>query len=250
MCRHLAYVGPPVALAELLLDPPHALVRQSWAPRHQDVGRINADGWGVGWYDPTVGVEPARYRTSTPMWADHRFEGIARHVRAAHVVAAVRNATPGLPVEDSGAAPFTADHYLFSHNGWVEDWNAGVGVQVRRGVSERREAGIGGRSDSEVAFALVLDLLDKGLPPADALATVVADLREVAGGRFNFLLSDGDRVAATRDGNSLFVHDSTVDGVPVRAVASEPHDDDPGWREVPERSVVTLDAEGVRIQPL
>ena len=35
MCRHLAYLGPPTTLAELLLHPPHSLLRQSWAPRRQ-----------------------------------------------------------------------------------------------------------------------------------------------------------------------------------------------------------------------
>ena len=34
MCRHLAYVGEPVRLADLLLTPPHSLLRQSWAPFH------------------------------------------------------------------------------------------------------------------------------------------------------------------------------------------------------------------------
>ncbi|NEE09819.1 class II glutamine amidotransferase, partial [Streptomyces sp. SID7499] len=50
MCRHIAYVGEPVALGDILLRPPHALVRQSWAPRRQRYGTVNADGFGVGWY--------------------------------------------------------------------------------------------------------------------------------------------------------------------------------------------------------
>ena len=51
MCRHLAYLGPPVPLRALLFDPPHSLVRQSWAPRDmRGGGTINADGFGVGWY--------------------------------------------------------------------------------------------------------------------------------------------------------------------------------------------------------
>src|SRR5262245_18700035 len=144
MCRHLAYVGAPSTLAALLFETPHSLERQAWEPRHLDVGRINADGWGVGWYDPTVGSVPARYRTSTPIWADHRFTGIAGHIRAGHVIAAVRNATPGLPVEDSGAAPFLADDLLFSHNGAVDSWHEGVGLKLRRQLSERREAAVGG----------------------------------------------------------------------------------------------------------
>ena len=44
MCRHLAYLGRPVPLRELLADPPHSLLRQSWAPRRQRHGTVNADG--------------------------------------------------------------------------------------------------------------------------------------------------------------------------------------------------------------
>ena len=48
MCRHLAYLGPAVPLAALLLDPPHSLLRQSWAPRDmRGGGSVNADGFGV-----------------------------------------------------------------------------------------------------------------------------------------------------------------------------------------------------------
>ena len=61
MCRHLAYAGPPVVLAELLFDAPHALVRQSWAPRDmRGGGTINADGYGVGCTPPV-----ARNRSGT-----------------------------------------------------------------------------------------------------------------------------------------------------------------------------------------
>ncbi|MFK3979468.1 ergothioneine biosynthesis protein EgtC [Micromonospora sp. NPDC050397] len=53
MCRHLVYLGPAVPLAALLFDPPHGLVRQSWAPRDmRGGGTVNADGFGVAWYAP------------------------------------------------------------------------------------------------------------------------------------------------------------------------------------------------------
>ncbi len=53
MCRHLAYLGMPVTLRTLLIDPPHGLYRQAWAPRRQRYGTVNADGLlGVGWYAP------------------------------------------------------------------------------------------------------------------------------------------------------------------------------------------------------
>jgi len=45
MCRHLAYLGPPATLRALLLDPPHGLGTQAWAPRRQCHGTMNVDGF-------------------------------------------------------------------------------------------------------------------------------------------------------------------------------------------------------------
>jgi glutamine amidotransferase len=246
MCRLLGYVGTPVPISALVYDPPHSLRLQSYAPKLQDIGRINADGWGVGWYDPAVDERPARYRTPTPMWADERFAGIARFVSAGHVIAAVRNASPGLPVEESGASPFVADGWLFTHNGFVRRWHEGVGFELRRALSDRREMQVGGRSDSEVVFATILDHIDRGETVDDALRIVMAQLHELAECRLNFLLSDGTTMWATRDGNTLHVLETDLG----RTLASEPHDDDDRWREVPERSLLHLDADGVAIEPL
>ena len=62
MCRHLAYVGPPVTLADLVLHQPHSLLHQSFAPTDmRGGGSINADGFGIGWLvgDPGTGRDRA-----------------------------------------------------------------------------------------------------------------------------------------------------------------------------------------------
>ncbi|PWQ87399.1 class II glutamine amidotransferase, partial [Enterococcus faecium] len=46
MGRHLAWLGAPVSVAALVLDPPSGLLVQSYAPRRQKHGLMNADGWG------------------------------------------------------------------------------------------------------------------------------------------------------------------------------------------------------------
>src|SRR5205814_1427560 len=92
------------------------------------------------------------------------------------------------------------------------------------------------RVDSAVLWALVLDRLHCGRAPGEALAEVIGMLR-AAGvtGRFNFLLTDGRVIAATAAGDTLFYRrrDDAV------VVASEPGDDEPGWAEVPDASVLT-----------
>ena len=93
---------------------------------------MNADGWGVGWWDRAVRPEPARYRTASPMWTDRSFRSVAELVRSGAIVAAVRSATPGSPIEATGNAPFTAGPWLFSLNGYINGFRDGVGEQLRR----------------------------------------------------------------------------------------------------------------------
>jgi glutamine amidotransferase len=248
MCRFLAYLGPPVTLQSLLYDPPHSLVRQSWAPRHQRQGAVNADGFGVGWYDHALRDEPARWRTPRPAWAERSFANVAGLVRSTAVLAALRDATPPSPVEESGTPPFTSGPWLFAHNGRVEGFAGGgpTGPLLRRLVSDTRAAAIEGSSDSEVLFALALDRLDAGAAPGPALADGVATVTGVAAARLNLVLTDGRLVAATACGESLFVREDD-DAV---LVASEPYDDDRRWAPVPDGSLVVAHRSGATVGPL
>jgi glutamine amidotransferase len=235
MCRFLAYLGPPVTLQALLLDPPHSLLRQSWAPRRQRNGVVNADGFGAGWYAPDVRPEPARYRTARPMWTDRSFASLAGVVRSGAVLAAVRSATPPAASEESGVPPFCSGRWLFAHNGAVDGFRHGVAAKLRRLVSDERLDQVEGGADSELLFALVLDSLDAGAALGEALGVVVRLVSELSPtSRLNMALTDGRRVAATEHGESLFVRraDDRVE------VASEPYDDDPAWEPVPPRTVV------------
>jgi glutamine amidotransferase len=246
MCRHLAYLGRTRSLASLLYDPPQSLEQQSWRPLRQREGAMNADGWGVGWWDPTVRPEPARYRTAAPMWTDRSFRSVAEVVQARAITAAVRSATPPSPIVDTGNAPFSAGPWLFSLNGFVEGFRGEVGEQLRRAVSHERAAGIEGTSDSEVLFALVLDALDAGLAPAEALDSVTERVLARTGGKLNLLLTDGQSIVASVCGNTLFtlMDDGLATGGVL--VASEPLDDHPAWVEVPPGSIIEATTRGIQ----
>lgn len=252
MCRMLAYLGPPVTLESLLLAPEHSLLEQSYRPRLQTSGVVNADGFGAGWYDRARRPEPARYRSAQPFWADRSFESLAGLVASDAVLAAVRSATAPAPVEETGSPPFTSGPWLFAHNGAVAGFRDGVGVRLRRRLPEHRETAIVGSCDSEVLFALVLDRIDQGATPGEALADVILLVDDVAPGRsgLNFLLTDGVQVAATRWGHSLFTLRGGVLGPGAVVVASEPFDTHPGWEAVPDRSLVEGTAAAVTIRPL
>ncbi len=250
MCRHLAYLGPPVTLREAIIDPPYGLYRQAWAPRMmRGSGTMNVDGFGAGWYadgDPV----PARYRNFGPIWADPSFADLTRVTRSGALLAAVRDASAGTEPGMSATAPYGADHWLFSHNGTFAGWPAtAAGLAATLTPLELLE--LDARVDSALLWALTLKRLRGGASPEAALAAVIGllDAAQVSG-RFNFLLTDGTMIAATAAGHSLWYRRATGDAGDSVVVASEPADEDPGWVEVPDRSLLAATPARVTVRHL
>ena len=247
MCRHVAYLGPPTALRAVLIDPPHGLYRQAWAPRLMRHGTVNADGFGVGWYadgDPT----PARYRRAVPIWADESLPDLARVTRSTAVLAAVRNATEGMAGGERAAAPFASGPWLFSHNGALAGWpGSAATVASAAGAGVATVLSLEAMVDAAFLWALVLQRLRAGRSLAAALSETIGAV-EAAGatGRFNFLLTDGQSIAATACGDTLWYRRSGGSVV----VASEPGDDEPGWTEVPDRHLLMATSSLVSVRPL
>ncbi|MFE4492035.1 ergothioneine biosynthesis protein EgtC [Streptomyces niveus] len=246
MCRHIAYVGPPVALREVLISPEYALYRQSWEPRRQQHGTVNADGFGVGWYaegDPL----PARYRRPGPIWGDQSVVDLARVVRSGAVLAAVRDATESGADGEAAAAPFASGPWLFSHNGAVRGWPSSL-APLTTTLSPAELLALDARTDSAFVWALVLHRLRDGDGLGQALTDTVLEVAEAAPeARLNLLLTDGESVTATAWGDTLWYL-----AEPGRAavVASEPYDDDPRWHEVPDHTLLTATRADVLLTPL
>jgi glutamine amidotransferase len=237
MCRHLGWLGQPASVASLVLEPPYGLVVQSYSPRRQKHGLMNADGWGVGFFDSGTGGQersdsgngtggqPRRWRSATPLWGDASFASVAPALRSGCVVAAVRSASVGMPIEPSASAPFTDGEWLLSHNGIVD-----------RAVLPQSAA-----AESTVDSALLAALIfDRGL---DRLGETIAEVGAAdPNARLNILAANGSRMLATTWGDTLSLLRRT-DGV---VLASEPYDDDPQWQEIPDRHLV--DVEGTRVE--
>lgn len=226
MCRHLGWLGAPVSVASLVLDQPYGLRVQSYSPRRQKNGLMNADGWGVGFFDDG---EARRWRSAAPLWGDVSFASVAPALRSGCIVAAVRSATIGMPIEPSASAPFTDGTWLLSHNGVVD-----------RGVLPLSAA-----AESAVDSALLAALIfDRGL---DALGDTIAEVGAAdPKARLNVIAGNGSRLLATTWGDTLSIL-RCDDGV---VVASEPYDDDPAWQEVPDRHLVIAGDGGVILTAL
>jgi glutamine amidotransferase len=226
MCRHLGWLGEPVSIASLVLDPPCGLLVQSYAPRRQKHGLINADGWGVGFFD---GTEARRWRSAAPLWGDVSFASVSPALRSGCIVAAVRSATVGMPIETSASAPFSDGSWLLSHNGVVDR-----GVLP---VSAAAESTV----DSAVLAALIFD---RG--PDNLADTIVEVAAADPAARLNILVANGSRMIATTWGDTLSVL-RRDDGI---VLASEPYDDHPDWQDIPDRHLVDVTGGQVTLTPL
>lgn len=242
MCRHLAYLGTPCAVGELLTRGQHSLQTQSWAPRDmRGGGTINADGYGVAWWQQGVA---ARYRSERPMWTDAEGAAAVSNNRSGAVLAAVRSATVGMPVISTACAPFTDGHWAFSHNGRVMGWPHSV-APLAQTMPVVDLLTMDAPTDSALLWARLRP--DLAREPVGAVAELVTRVASDApGSRLNLLLSDGEQIIATAWGHALswLVRDDCT------VVASEPYDDDPAWEPVPEHSLVTARAGEVTVTAL
>lgn len=247
MCRHLCYLGEQILLSELISQPPHSLVVQSYAPRDmRGGGAVNADGFGVGWYSGSGWA--SRYRRAGPIWQDTGFAELTGRTSATAVLAAVRNATAGMPVSETAAAPFTDGHWLFSLNGRIEGWPDSA-LGLAEALPRRELLTLDASTDAALLWAVLRHrLAGVAAPdPAGTLAGLVAEVLAAApGSRLNLLLTDGERAFASTVTHSLWWR-AAVGSV---LLASEPLDDDPAWLPVPDQHLVVADRHRVVLSAL
>jgi glutamine amidotransferase len=255
MCRLFGMVtGARAARATFwLLDAPDSLAVQS----HEQ-----PDGTGLGWFDddgiPWVDKEPIA------AWEDTAFALEARELYSANFLAHVRFASTG-GLRPENTHPFVQDGRLFAHNGVVE----GLGA-LERELGDYRSL-VAGDTDSEHFFALVTKRIDEhdgdvGAGLAAAASWVARELPLYA---LNVILASGDEQWALRypQTHNLFMlqrgaggpggadkleHTGSTGRIHVRSgdlaeapaviFATEPMDDDPGWRNLEPGELVHVDA--------
>lgn len=219
-----------------MLAPEYGLLRQSYAPRRQIRGIMNADGWGAGFFpDDAPRGEPVRWRSARPLWADPSFASVAPYLQSGAVLGAVRSASVGMPLDESAAAPFTNGRVLLSHNGRVE----------RTALADLPATTV---PESVCDAAILAEHVYAGGVdrPQDVAATVLAIAARDPRASLNLLLHDQSRIIGVTWGDpaSYLV---SPDGV---AVASEPWDDDPAWVDVPDRHLIEVTPAGVTVTAL
>lgn len=209
MCRFIAYHGKPLLLADLVVNPTHSLIQQSFNSKERPKP-TNADGFGVGWYVPEISAEPCFFTSVTPAWANENLRRIAAKTVSPCIFGHVRAASAGSDVSQLNCHPFQFGRYLWMHNGVVGAFN-----QIKRGLrselSDTCYHTVRGTTDSELAFGVFLNRLPdlEQKLPGDVLAEAMAGTIKhicrqsrrndpTADSILNFALTDGDTMVATR----------------------------------------------------
>lgn len=253
MCRLFGlHAGRHVVTATFwLLDAPDNLARQS---------RQNPDGTGLGVFGadghPTVRKQPIA------AWEDCAFATEAHELIGTTFVAHVRYASTG-SLDTVSTHPFLQDGRIFAHNGVLGD----LDVLDQRLRDLGVDGLVHGQTDSERAFALITASIrnhdgDLGAGLTDAVGWLSANVGIYA---LNLLLANATDMWALRypETHELFVLDRRDAGKgrlrlrspriradsehlatqPSVVFASEPMDDDAGWRPMAPGELVHVSAD-------
>ncbi len=215
MCRVVAYLGEQIPLSALLYDSESSLTHQVYAPNMMD--RLNLAGFGFAAWDPDTlhASEPFFYRSPQLPMYDLNLKRLSRKVNTSCAIGHIRGAsyfpgqTPGRVHQDNLHPFFTPRNSIaFAHNGGLSRFD-----QMKFALIEHMKpeiaAGIGGSTDSEWIYALMLSQLEGGLVEVhDIVAAVIKTLQilkavrddfgiDTASG-VNIFIANGDWLIATR----------------------------------------------------
>ncbi|MBV9472540.1 MAG: class II glutamine amidotransferase [Solirubrobacterales bacterium] len=255
MCRLFGMSGgsEPVTATFWLLEAPDSLAQQS---------RREPDGTGLGTF--TADGKPVVSKQPLAAYEDERFAREAREVSSRTFVAHVRYASNGgLSVENTH--PFEQHQRLFAHNGVIGDLPR---LEQELGDAMRT---VHGETDSERFFALITREIERSGEVGEGIVSAarwVAEQLPVFS--MNLVLTTAselwalrypdshelhvlERVAGGPSGGRHLEHASARGSVRVRSgqlanrpaviVATEPMDEDAGWRPLESGELLHVDGQ-------
>ena len=207
MCRLLGYAtsGRNLSLQDVL--------GTRLAEQYRQQSMIHNDGWGCALItEPTVTRHFSDGGARTPETATRiykstvaaRFDQIYQLVSrqgARGAIYHLRLASSGLPLIIENQQPFFCDGLSFMHNGDISSEADGLNIVSNKDFPVDRDilAATGGRSDSAIYFALILERVRRGCTLADAVSQAVRQLRgEYPLCSFNCMLQSEDELVVLR----------------------------------------------------
>lgn len=258
MCRLLAYLGmDTLPLGDLIEKPANSLINQSKKAK-EGSHDVNADGFGISWYDQKVDSEPALFKSIQPAWNDRNLLHLSKKVTSNCFLGHIRASTVG-DVTFNNCHPFAYLEYSFAHNGTIRQFE-----HLRRDlinfIDEEFFLPIKAQTDSEHLFFLIMHFLKYNGNLKDSVLDSyrwVIDKQKNKDAEFysklNTVTTDGNILVATRyaskenDNLSLYYTTSKANSIvnnednkiTALVVASEPLNDfKKDWVEIEPNSIL------------
>ncbi|KAA8826270.1 class II glutamine amidotransferase [Bifidobacterium myosotis] len=204
MCRLLGYAtaGFNVSL--------NAILGSENTANFRELSEIHNDGWGVAQLAdpaeapyirdggaPTPETGTKIYKSTVAARFDSTFETLANEP-ARGALWHLRLASSNLPLIMENQQPFYANGLSFIHNGDISDAN-GRNIVTNRSypVDHSILLSTGGRSDSAIFFAVILEYIGFGFPLDEAVAQAVRELRQAyPKSSYNCMIQSEDQLVA------------------------------------------------------
>ena len=274
MCRWLIYIGDNITINNILFDGHNSIIKQSYKKtftpflEHPNIRnhQINADGFGVGWYKDDF-LEPCLYISTKTPWSDINIRKISNYIESKLIFTHIRAIKPFSIslVHDYNCHPFTHKNFMFMHNGDMKNFIS-FKKKIINNLDDDVYQIIKGNTDSEYAFALFLNLLDKKtftngnlIEPElfkNNIIKLIHTLIEYSGNipmSMNFAFTDGNTIICTRyinddndDPPSLYykIYNNNI------IISSEPVDYNDNWIYIPKNSIVIYKNNNIFIEQI
>lgn len=207
MCRFVAYLGQEILLSDILISPSNSIIKQSLHAKETHTP-TNGDGFGIGWYTPSINQEPALFTSLYPAWNDNNLHHLSKKIISPAFFAHVRAASMG-GVTHYNCHPFIFRNWMFMHNGGIHHFLA-IKRHLRHLLDDDIYHWVKGQTDSEHFFGLILQLAKKhSIHNATTLTEIILEAFNIitnltkkyakeGPSYYNLCLTDGKQIIATR----------------------------------------------------
>ncbi len=183
MCRVLAYLGPKIPLADLMLRPANSLVNQSFAAEYHHLLQLGGSGFASWEAGSPHEDQPLLYKGTEPAFFDSGLRTICENVRTTALLAHVRAIPYSVEasIHSDNCHPFLYPGFrlAIAHNGGLPGWREMLHDIL---MASRPEivANLTGSTDTEALYCLLMSQFDD--PTADLTADeIVAGMRRFMG---------------------------------------------------------------------
>jgi glutamine amidotransferase len=261
MCRLIGYRGKTsILLSELVEKPENSLIKQSLETKLGKKG-INADGFGISWYNQDIDDTPGVFKSTQPAWNDNNLKRICNKILSNCFLGHVRASTVG-DVTVNNCHPFSYKKYSFIHNGTIHHFEK-IRRPLLNALREEFFNQIKAQTDSEHLFFLIMHFLfneaEQSLEQSilKAFNWVIENQRQEDENHFsklNIIITDGKSLIATRfaskdnDTIPLYYNINNHDDSIIIASEALSHIESTDWQLLPQNSYLTVDEMPLKIQ--